>query len=185
MPQGFSNFERGPKLIRGAVTIDGTLTTGAITGNITGNVTGNVTGNTSGTHTGPVIGGDVLVDASLVFGDAGASVLATVPAGQIWLVRDVVAVVDTAFDDTATLDLGSDGTTDGYLDGVDITSQGASGLLHADRGVLLYDEVAAGPPSVGSSRIDALQAGDEIVATISGTPTVGLLRVLVLGSRIA
>jgi len=185
MPAGFSNFERGPKLIRGPVTIDGTLTTGAITGNITGNVTGNLTGNTAGAHTGPVIGGDVLADATLTFDDAGTTTI-TVPTSQAWFVDAVMAFRETAFDAGIKLDVGPDGDDDGYLDNIALDATGPVGLIAAERGTKLFQTAADGPPIIEASPIlDFIAPAGTATIKISGSPTVGEVRVLILGRRVA
>ncbi len=126
-------------------------------------------------------GSPLILDLEVTW-ESATGAIATVPAGELWVIDGVRTVTTEAWDGgSAQLDIGVTGTATGFISAATLTAAGTKGYAVDERGTLLWD-------SGNTHTIEhPLAAAASIIATVDAgsTPSEGITRVLVTGWRFA
>jgi hypothetical protein len=126
-------------------------------------------------------GAPLALDVTVTW-ESTTGAIATVPAGERWIIDAVRTLTTEAWDGgSAQLDIGVSGTATGFISAATLTAAGAKGYAVDERGSLLWD-------SGNTHAIEhPLAAAATVIATVDAgsTPSEGITRVFITGWRFA
>jgi len=126
--------------------------------------------------------GNLIKGLNIASGNIGTSTVnavVTIPAMSI--VTDVLVIINSAYNGSATIDIGDATDDDGFLPNTSITegTPGVYGGTVASRGAYLYDSTNK------TSLLKFYATATDIKATVGGSPTAGSATIYVVYIKLA